>query len=222
MYSTSINAIISAARSLFGNRRSLLLMLVVYAALLAAIYLFVSTREATVSQLLVTLVTIVAAPALFFVLQAAIVGPTSRGLMTRSLKLLFVSVPVIAIAMGALYGLLKFQTHPAIITTVRYLLWTVLVPLLVVQLWIAVSYGGVRVREVLTRAFAPQSMFVYACGFLLFAVAPYLLLQKSIPVQRPWVEILLIVVRLGVTALLILLGWALTVRAFSILRVAHR
>jgi len=222
MYSTSINAIISAARSLFSNRRSLLLMLAVYAALLAAIYLFVSTREATVSQLLLTLVTVVAAPTLFFVLQAAIVGPTSRGLMTRSLKLFFVSVPVIAITMGAMYGLIKFQTHPAIITTIRYLFWAVVAPLLIVQLWIAVSYGGVRVREVLTRAFAPQSMFVYACGFLMFAVAPYLLLQKSIPAQRPWVEISLIVMRLGLTALLILLGWALSVRALSILRVTNK
>ena len=97
MYSTSINAIISAARSLVGNRRSLPLMLTVCVALLAAIYLFVSTREATVSQLLLTLVTVVAAPALFFVLQAVIVGPTTRGLITRSLKLLFVSLPVVTL-----------------------------------------------------------------------------------------------------------------------------
>src|ERR1041384_810505 len=86
-YSNSIKAIITSARSLFGNRRSLLLMLAVYAGLLAAIYLFVSTSEATVSQLVLTLVTVIGAPALFFVLQAAIVGPTSRGLMKRSIKL---------------------------------------------------------------------------------------------------------------------------------------
>src|ERR1043165_5441226 len=95
-YSTSLRAIVSAARSLFGNRRSLLLMLAVYAGLLAAIYLFVSTREATVSQLVLTLVTSIGAPALFFVLQAAIIGPTPRGLMKRSVKLLVVSVPVAA------------------------------------------------------------------------------------------------------------------------------
>src|ERR1041384_6754115 len=72
-YSTSIKAIIAAVRSLFGHRRSLLLMLAVYAGLLTAIYLFVSTREATVSQLVLTLVTFIGAPALFFVLHAAIV-----------------------------------------------------------------------------------------------------------------------------------------------------
>ena len=106
--------------------------------------------------------------------------------------------------------------------TVRYLFWAVIAPLLVVHLWIAVSYGGVRVREVFSRAFAPQSMFVYACGFLIFAVAPYLLLQKSIPAQRQWIEISLVAVRLGLTALLILLGWALTLRALSILTVAEK
>jgi len=217
-YATSLRALISAARSLFSNRRSLLLMLAVYAGLLAAIYLFVSTREATVGQLVLTLVTVIAAPALFFVLQAAIVGPTSQGLIKRSVKLLAVSVPIIALAVVTVYGLNKFQTHPTIVMTVRYLSWAVVAPLLLVQLWIAVSNGGVRVKQVLTRAFAPQSMFVYACGFLMFAVAPYFLLQKSIPAHRPWLELSLIVARLGLTALLILFGWALTVRTLSILK----
>lgn len=216
-YSTSIKAIIAAVRSLFGHRRSLLLMLAVYAGLLTAIYLFVSTREATVSQLVLTLVTVIAAPALFFVLQAAIVGPTSRGLIKRSVMLLVVSTPVVALTVGAVYGLGKFQTHLTIVTTVRYLAWAVIAPLLIVQLWIAVSNGRVRVRKILTRAFAPQSMFVYACGFVMFAIAPYWLLRKAIPAHRPWLEISLIVARLSLTALLILLGWALTVRALSIL-----
>src|SRR5215216_1270282 len=83
MYSSSITAIISAVHALFSNHRSLLFMIVVYMGLLAAIYLFVSTREATLSQLLLTFVTVVVAPALFFVLQAAAIsytnGPTSRG-----------------------------------------------------------------------------------------------------------------------------------------------
>src|SRR4029079_15664863 len=103
-------------------------------------------------------------------------------------KLLAVSVPIIALTVAAVYGLNKFQTHPTIVMTVRYLSWAVLAPLLVVQLWIAVSNGGPGVKRVLRRAFAPQSMFVYACGFLVFAVAPYFLLQKSLPAHRPWVE----------------------------------
>jgi len=217
---------ISAVRSLFSNRRSLLLIFAVYTALLTAIYLFVSTREATVSQLLLTLVTIVAAPALFFVLQAGIVsyadGPTSRNLIKNSLKLVVVSIPLLALTLVAVYGLSKLQAHLTIVTTVRYLLLAVITPLLVIQIWIAATNDGLRtlvrsLRKVLTRTFAPQSMFVYACGFLVFAVAPYFLLLKAIPSQRPWLELALIVVRLGVSALLILLGWITTVAAISIL-----
>ncbi len=221
MYSSSITAIVSAVRVLFSNRRSLLLMLVVYTGLLAAIYLFVSTREATVSQLLLTFVTVIVAPALFFVLQAATVsytnGPTSRGLIKNSLKLIAVSVPVVALTLVAVGSLNKFQTHPTIVTTLRYILLAVILPLLVIQLWITVSNGGIRVRNVLTRTFAPQSVFVYACGFLIFAVVPYLLLQKTMPHPRPWVEMSLLVARLTFSALLILLGWVTTVGALSIL-----
>ena len=219
MYSKSINAIVSAVRSLFSNRRSLLLIVAVYTGLIAAIYLFVSTREATISQLLLTLVTIIAAPALFFVLQAVIVN--SHDLIKNTLKLIVVTVPVIALTLLAVYGLNKVQTHPTIVTTVRYLLLAVIVPLLVIQLWITVGHG-MRVRNVLANAFAPQSIFVYACGFLIFAVAPYFLLQKTLTVQRPWLELSLLVMRLGLSALLILLGWVLTVRALSILRSNNR
>jgi len=216
MYSKSINAIVCAVRSLFSNRRSLLLIVAVYTGLLAAIYLFVSTREATISQLLLTLITVIAAPALFFVLQAIIVVPTSRNLMKNSLKLIAVSVPVIALTLVAVYGLNKLETHPTIVTTMRYLLLAVIGPLLVVQLWIAAG-NGIRVRNVLTRTFAPQSVFVYALGFLIFAVVPYLLLHKTVTLQRPWLELSLMILRLGLSALLILFGWVLTVRTLSIL-----
>lgn len=216
MYSSSITAIISAVRTLFSNRRSLLLMVVVYTGLLAAIYLFVSTREATVSQLMPTFVTVIVASALFFVLQAAIVS-NGPGLVKTSFKLLAVTAPVIALTVVAMYGLNKVQTHSTIVTTVRYILLAVISPLLVIQLWITVSNGGMRVRSVLTRTFAPQSMFVYAFGFLIFAVVPYLLLQKTFSIQRSWLEISVLLMRLALSALLIFLGWVTTVRALSIL-----
>ena len=216
MYSRPITAIISAVRVLLSNRRSLLLMLAVYTGLLAAIYLFVSTREATVSQLLLTLVTVIVAPALFFVLQAAIVtnGP---GLVKTSFKLFVVTAPVLAATVVAMYGLNKVQTHPTIVTTVRYILLAVIVPLLMIQLWIAVSNSGMRVRNMLTRAFAPQSVFVYTFGFMIFAVVPYLLLHKTISIERPWLEMSVLLLRLALSTLLIFLGWVTTVSTLSIL-----
>ena len=227
MYLTSIIAIFSAARALFRNRRAFLLILATYAALLATSYLFVSTREATIPQLVLTLVVVIAAPALFFVLQSLSVsytdGPTSRKkIVIDSLKLLLATVPVIALTLLTLDGLNQLQNHPTLATTLRYLFVAVVAPLLTIQLWIVTINDGLlsllqSLRRVLTRSFAPPSVFAYACGFLIFAVAPYCLLQKVIPLQRPWLEFSILVFRLGLSAILILLGWVTTVGAISIL-----
>lgn len=217
---------LSAARSLLRNRRALLLIITAYAGLLLAIYLFVSTREATISQLILTFVAVISAPALFFLLQVISISypdnPTSRGLIKKTLKLIAVSVPVLALTLLTVYGLSKIQTHLTIVTTVRYLFLAVITPLLAIQLWIAGSNSRLRdfvknLRKVLRSTFAPQSMFVYACGFLIFAIVPYCLLQGKISTQRPWLELSLLILRLGVSALLILLGWVTTVGAISIL-----
>src|SRR5215203_524963 len=198
MYLKSIKAIVAAVRSLFTNRRALLLMLAAYAGLLVAIYLFVSTREATIPQLILTFVVVIGAPALFFTWQAASIsyanGPSRiRKLAIDGLKLIVVSLPVIALTLLALYGLNKIESHPTLVTTVRYLLLAVIAPLFVIQLWIVSSISGLRSlirsgRGLLSGTFAPQSLFVYALGFLVFAVVPYLLLQKSFAITRPWLE----------------------------------
>lgn len=231
MYLKSIKAIVLATRSLFTNRHALLLMLAAYAGLLVAIYLFVSTREATIPQLILTFVVVIGAPALFFTWQAASVsyanGPSQiRKLAIDGLKLIVVSLPVIALTLLALYGLNKIESHPTLVTTVRYLLLAVIAPLFVIQLWIVSSNNGLRSlirsgRGLLSGTFAPQSLFVYALGFLVFAVVPYLLLRKSFPITRPWLEVSVFVLRLTASALLIFLGWVTTVGALSILSRAN-
>lgn len=221
MLSQSIIAITSSARLLFRRWKTLALLLAVYAALLTAVYVFVGTREATVGQLIVTLALFVVAPALFFLLQAITINfandSTARKLLSDCLRLIVVSVPVIALTFAAIYGLNKLDTLPTLTTTLRYLLLGVVAPLLAIQLWIATSRGGLRsvTRKVLTRTFAPQSVFVYACGFLIFAVAPYFLILKTVPTERAWLEFSLLVLRLSTGAVLILLGWATTVGAIS-------
>lgn len=227
MYIKSFSVMFAAARQLIKNRRTLALMLIAYAGLLAATYLFVSTREATIFQLILTLIVIIVAPALFFVLQVLSVAypatPTSvKRLSSDCLKLIAVSVPVIAITVLAVYGLNKIQSHLTIVTTLRYLLVAVVAPVLGIQLWIATSANGLRsllktLRRVLAGTFAPQSMFVYACGFLVFAVGPYLLILQTIPTERAWLELSLLVLRLSASATLMLVGWVTTVGAISIL-----
>lgn len=229
-FSESIKAMFSALRSLLRNRRTIATLLVVYAGLLASVYLFVSIREATIFQLAWTLVLVLLAPAFFFLLQALSVNyasaPTAGTLIRRSLsdtlKLLTVSFPLIALTFAAVYGLNKIQTPTTTITTIRYLLVVVIAPLFAIQLWVAASTGGFRplarsFKQILIKALAPQSMFVYACGFLIFAVAPYYLLTKTVSSERAWLELSLLVLRLSISALLILLGWVTTVGALSLL-----
>ena len=168
-------------------------------------------------------------------------------------KLFIISLPVISLTILALYLLSKAQAHLAIpstvapshlispgealrppihwgltaLTTVRYLLLGVAVPLLLIQFWIKVSNQGLgwmvtwrslaaRLREVAVKAFAPESFLIYAAGFLVFAVIPYLTLFKTTPNKRAWVEVALLAFRLLVSATLILLGWLTTVGALSI------
>jgi hypothetical protein len=194
MLKESIIAIVTAARALFKNRRAFVLMVVAYAGLLAAVYLFVSTREATISQLVLTMTLVVVAPALFFVLQAVSVNYTnglpSRELASNGLKMILVTVPVIGVTLLGLNGLGKVNSYATVVTTLRYLLIGLVAPLLAIQLWIATSSTGFRsLLSSLRKAFAPQSVLVYAFGFLIFAVAPYFLIVKTIPAQRAWLEL---------------------------------
>jgi hypothetical protein len=112
MLKNVIASMIAAARSLWRNKPALATFFALFAALLAAIYLFVVTREATIWQLLVTLVAGLAAPVLFFVLQAMSVsyrrGEASLGVLLRGSwracwKLLLVSVPVALLAWLIVY-----------------------------------------------------------------------------------------------------------------------
>ena len=217
MYLKSLRAMLSATRLLFANRRALALLLTTYCGLLLTLYLFISTREATISQILLTFLSIAVAPALFFLIQSiSVTYPTGKlsKVVIVSFKLFIVSLPVLALTVFAVY---KVN-----LTTLRYLLIAVIAPLLAIQLWIATSNTGLRsivkrMGQVLSKAFAPHSVLVYACGFLIFAVAPYLLLRKSISTERAWLEISLLTVRLAASAILMLVGWVTTVGAISIL-----
>src|SRR6185503_3564752 len=88
MYTRSFSAMFSAVWLLFKSWRVLLMLLLLWAGLLTAVYLFASTREATISQLVLTLVVVIAAPALFFVLQVlSVTYAEGRGSGSRVKKL---------------------------------------------------------------------------------------------------------------------------------------
>jgi hypothetical protein len=109
----------SAAHELTSNSRALVTLVLLYAATLAASWAFFATREATVTQLVVTLLLAVAAPVLLLVTLTISVGydyseQGALALLKQSLKdfwkLFVVSLPLILIGIAALYLLGKIQT----------------------------------------------------------------------------------------------------------------
>src|SRR5215813_8245495 len=102
MFIQAIRAALSATRMLFGRWSTLIPVVALYGGLLFALYLFVTTREATISQLIITLVVIVVTPVLFFALQAVSINYTSEspGLLKKTthdvVRVIVVSVPMIA------------------------------------------------------------------------------------------------------------------------------
>jgi len=241
MMKEALKDIRETARQLLHEPRTMLLFIATYIAMLAAATLFITTREATVNQVLVTFATLLAAPALFFLLQAMCVSYTETNalgeVLRRSVKnfwkLMLASIPVILCAI-ALYLLLwkiesaiagPHQTPRAewpriIFSTLRVLLFGFAMPLVCIHLWIALmgeTAGNVlrRLRPLVGRAFAPRSVKTYACGVVLFGILPYLLFISRTPFERAWLELTLLGTRLIVAFTLILFGWVITVGAMK-------
>src|SRR5438876_6768653 len=159
-----IRQFLEAVRESFRNVRSTILLVVLYALLLASLYLFVSTRVATVWQVLITFVFFVLIPAEFFVLQASILAHAQKAkrqwrvILISAIKLFVITIPILIIGYGLWILLNKWQfQHPAprppfvlppaaakpqplhwpslLFATVRGLLFAVLLPLATIHLW---------------------------------------------------------------------------------------
>ena len=139
-----LKAIRAAVRGVCPNRRVGALLVALYVSLLAVLYLFISTREASAGQVLLTLIFAALAPALFFILQAVAVGyaqgeAKARVLLRRSLgdscKLALVSLPLILLALLFVYLLDRFQLHSQLILKLIPPAW----PLLAVRLLASAS-----------------------------------------------------------------------------------
>lgn len=261
MLTETFRSIVAAARNVFSNWRSLLLVALVYAALLAALYTFVIVREASMVQVVLTFVLALAAPLLFFLLQSLIVGGIAResqeplsSLVKRALsnlwKLIVVTLPLIALAVLVAYLLMKAQSRlgttlpdaaaelprrmaagareaarpidwkAAVLSTVRYLLFGLVLPLAAIHIWLATARDGLgtaikRTGGIIARAFSPQSVLIYFLGFIVFGVIPYLILFKPTTSSRAWLELSLLVARLAVVFALTLFGWVITIKALS-------
>jgi hypothetical protein len=180
MIKDSLADIGAAARALFRSRGALGLLCALYLALLAALYLFPATGVATVWQLALSGATAAAAPLLFFVLQAAAAHHAQGAegfvvLLKRALrdflKILLVSLPLVALALGLAYLLGKLgdrlpqaaaeapraitsgpgasppnplRGREALVSTLGLLVLGLFVPLMAAQAWLSVAREGLK------------------------------------------------------------------------------
>ena len=240
-------------RRTLTNVRALLIFIGLYALLLVSFYFFISTREATVWQVLVTYILLLLLPAVFFVLQAAILEFARertfaiKKILGSALKIAAVTIPVLII--GALLWWLmnklqaRFPAPPApivfppappkappthwptlLITTLRFVLFGVALPLATIQLWIEASVCDVRasfaggaktifgtIGRALARAFSSESVFVYGLGLILFVLGPYLILLPRLTFTGTKTAFALFVVQVIVAFVLMLIGWVVTI-----------
>src|SRR5437016_6440127 len=117
MITTTLKTEVQTVKRLFTSPRALAIFAGLYALLLAILYLFVSTREATAWQVIVTLFFLILIPAEFFILQATVVahaldGKINWGRVLRdSCKLAVVTIPIILLGYLLWFLLNKWQVH---------------------------------------------------------------------------------------------------------------
>jgi hypothetical protein len=121
MIKTIFASIALSFRVLLRSWQVLIVLLLLYAAIIGAVYLFFATREATVGQLILSLSLALAAPVLFFVLQTMASRYISNNGHVRSLalgglrdfwKLLVISVVPIVIIGLIVYLLAQINVTP--------------------------------------------------------------------------------------------------------------
>jgi hypothetical protein len=248
----------SAIATTFANFGALLVFATIYAVLLVASYVFISIHEATIWQVLVTYALIVLIPIAFFTLQASIIDRVLdqklrwRVILIDALKFLAVTIPVLLVIWLLYYLLNKFSAHypapvivapvdkaappikPAlhwpslIFATLRFVLWSVALPLATIHLWIAVAGGELRtlfrpgvksffkrIGLALARAFSPDSVFIYGLGLIVFFVLPYVILVPTFTINSNKTEFAVFVLRLLLSFLFSLIGWVLTLTALA-------
>lgn len=114
---TTIKRLLDTTKSLLTNPKALAILATLYALLLATLLGFIRTREATVWQVVLTMLLLVLIPIEFFVLQAAILQHARADkfrwaqMIRDAIKLAVVSIPFIVLGCAIYYLLNKWQAH---------------------------------------------------------------------------------------------------------------
>jgi hypothetical protein len=255
---TTIKLWLSTIKSTFTNIPALLVFTVLYALVIVSAYFFISTREATVWQVLVTYALMVLIPIEFFLFNASIVDRVRmqsfhwRVIIIDALKFFIVTIPVLLIAWFVYYLLNKIGGRfPApvliplpptgatanpqpvhwptlIFATARFVLLGIAAPLVLIHLWIAVSGSELRtwidegavallkkIGATLARAFAFESVLIYALGLIVFFVLPYAVLFVPLSPKGNKADFAAFILRLLLTFAFTFIGWVVTISALT-------
>jgi hypothetical protein len=240
-----IHSIAAAAQRLFANWGALLISLSMYSALLGAIYLFFTIREATATQVALTLILPIAAVALFFMIQAmglsyVRIGVGAAYLLKRSLedcwRILLASLPLILIALLIVYlfgkadqaffaesgaaGSKAVRWAAVAVHAVQIILLYIFLPLIAIHLWIVTAREGLAaafkgVIRIVTRALAPRSLLIYVAVCAVFGATVYFLLFKTISFKSEWTELWVVGIKTALALLLTFIGWLLTLGSMA-------
>lgn len=232
----------AAARKLFTNFGAVLIAFLFYAALWLAGYFFVTTREATRLQVVLSLVILpLFALIVFFALQAiglsyVRIGVGAGYLLKRALqdfwKLLVVSLPLILLAwvLWKLFGYLdhKFVTNAKpprhglemALMVSRWLLFYLALPLWAIHLWLIAIREGLApafkgIGRSLLAAFSPRSVLIYVVVVAVSGALAYFIAFTETHVQSEWGELWLVGIRFGLALLLPFVGWMLALGAMA-------
>ena len=191
MISSTLRTWIDSVKKLFHNLRALLILIAMYALLLLSFYIFVSTREATVWQVMVTYLFLVLLPAEFFALQATIIDTarelnfSPRRIAGNALKIFAVTIPVLIVG------------------------WV---------FWVLLDKIQLRYHAI-ARAFSNESVFTYGFGLILFLLIPYGLLFAPLTIKGNKTDFAVFILRLVLAFAFALFGWIVTVA--TLVRLSH-
>lgn len=115
-----------------------------------------------------------------------------------------------------------------IFATLRFVLWGVALPLATIHLWIAVAGGEVRslfdggakpflkrIGSAVARAFASESVLIYALGLIVFFVLPYAVLFVPFSPKGNKTDFVMFILRLLLCFIFSLIGWVVTISALT-------
>jgi len=115
-----------------------------------------------------------------------------------------------------------------VFATLRFLLLGIALPLATIHFWIAFAGGEVRAMfaggaapffkrfgAALARAFASESVLIYAVGLLVFFMIPYGILFIPFTVKGNKTDFVVFIFRLVATFVFSLIGWVVTISALT-------